>query len=251
MTDREAYYAWAPPDALWSPWAKPVLFGWVDDGFRPPFPPLGTAKPYARWMPQARSDTALLLDLPGAHGITRALQMAAVGFRPVPLFNTTPGMDAVVPVDDLVNGLRFGANELGSLVLPPSAPPAFLIDANRQRTDHAPLPGRYDNRWLVFPQDFPSASKLAENGITQVVLCQADQIIPREDLAHVLLRWQEAGIAIRAYSETEGESPQTIAVARPGHFRSLLYRAFALAGLRRNSAGGFGGIIPEPGSGYG
>jgi hypothetical protein len=45
-------------------------------------------------------------------------------------------------------------------------------------------------------------------------------------------------------------------VDRPSAFRSLFYRALTLVGLRRNSAGGFGSIVPQPSqssgrSGYG
>ena len=39
------------------------------------------------------------------------------------------------------------------------APPAFLLDSDRMKAP-APDPGRFDNRWLVFPQDFPSAAFL-------------------------------------------------------------------------------------------
>jgi hypothetical protein len=40
-------------------------------------------------------------------------------------------------------------------------------------------------------------------------------------------------------------------VQRPSSFRNLAYRAFALFGLKRNSAGGFGSIIPVVSAGGG
>ncbi|HEY9421285.1 MAG TPA: hypothetical protein VIW92_07725, partial [Thermoanaerobaculia bacterium] len=90
-------------------------------------------------------------------------------------------------------------------------------------------------------------------GIRQIVLLQpqrpghGDQ--PQDDLAHALRRWQEAGIAIYLQDPDRDEPPRPLDVRRPSSFRSLFYRALALAGLRRNSAGGFGGIIPQPSSG--
>lgn len=251
MTDREAYAVWAPPDGTWSPWAKPILFASLNRPIPAPFPPVGIANAYLPWIGKYAANTALIVDLAGGHSITRGLQMAGFGFRPVPLYNTSPGALAIVPLDEIIDGLVCGASVLESTSLPPTAPPAFLIDADRQRGDGPALPGRYDNRWLVFPQDFPSARKLTENGITQVILCQTNAVLPRQDLAHVLLRWQEAGIAILSFAESQADPPQPITVTRPSRFRSLIYRAMALAGFRRNSAGGFGGIVPEPSSGYG
>jgi hypothetical protein len=71
--------------------------------------------------------------------------------------------------------------------------------------------------------------------------------VPHEDLAHVLLRYQEAGIAILSAATDGGAEPITI--AKPNNFGRFWYRALALAGLRRNSAGGFGAVIPARGPG--
>lgn len=73
-------------------------------------------------------------------------------------------------------------------------------------------------------------------------------------VAVVLLRWQEAGIGILVLPFLAAGPPREITVAKPSGFRTLLYRALALMGVRRNSAGGFGSIVPEPsaaGTGYG
>jgi hypothetical protein len=80
---------------------------------------------------------------------------------------------------------------------------------------------------------------LHNHGIEDVLLVQEDDLQPREDLAHVLLRWQEAGLRIR------GRDGVVIRVQRPSQFRALWYRALAILGLRRNSAGGFGSYVPE------
>lgn len=204
-----------------------------------------------QWLNERRGNTAIVIDLPGEQSVARGLQLTAQGFRPVPLFNTTWGSDTVVPVRDIIRGLRWGAEALPAKSLADDAPPAFLLDANRQTFIGPALPGKYDNRWLVFPQDFPSARTLREHGINAVVLWQKGRTASREDLAHVLLRWQEAGIAVLAHNEDGAHGPLPIIVTRPSQFRSLFHRLFALAGFKRNSAGGFGAVIPQPGSGYG
>lgn len=111
-----------------------------------------------------------------------------------------------------------------------------------------PAPGRFDNRWLVFPQDFPSANFFLSRAIQTLLLVQEkDQ--PLADLAHVLLRWQEAGIRLLLKNPLLPAPVTDLHVHRPSQFRSIWYRVMALAGLRRNSAGGFGSIVPQASSG--
>jgi hypothetical protein len=110
-----------------------------------------------------------------------------------------------------------------------------------------PSPGQFDNRWAVFPQDFPSATFLLSRGIQRVVLLQDDQEpASLDDLVHVLLRWQKAGIEVLRQGLSHGAAgtPQPLAMRRPLSFRGIFYRALAASGLRRNSAGGFGSIVP-------
>ena len=69
---------------------------------------------------------------------------------------------------------------------------------------------------------------------------------PRErvadDLAHVLKRWQDAGIEMFEATERFA-TPLTI--KPPPLYKSLYYRWLALRGLKPNSFGGFGAAIPE------
>src|SRR5438045_2558006 len=58
--------------------------------------------------------------------------------------------------------------------------------------------GTFDNRWMVFPQDFPSARFLVGQGIRHALLVQKDRAEPQDDLAHSLLRWQEGGIKVQS-----------------------------------------------------
>lgn len=209
----------------------------------------GTPVPEAvAWAPSARGSTALVVELEGARALTVGWGLAAAGYRPVPLFNTSHGRQAVVNVLPALLLLRPGAEVLLQTPLPDDAPPAFLIDAGRNPRGARPRPRDYDNRWVVFPQDFPSANFLRAAGIEEVVLVSL-ATAPAEDLAHVLLRWQMAGLRIALLNpDTAHAQAEPIEVRRPSLFRQIWARALVMAGLRRNAAGGFGGMVPEPSS---
>lgn len=249
MDMQQLFETWAPPDSVWSRWAKPVLFadamtpGHVPASPEPP--PPASPREETRLRVLEDSATAFVLDLPGAQAVELGLALARVGYRPVPLFNTADHPAALVNVRPILDQLNAGAEEIRRLGTRPGAPPAFLLDAERG-TAAPRTPGKFDNRWMVFPQDFPSATLLLSQGIRRVVLLQKTSPPgqPQPDLAHVLRRWQEAGIELYLQDPGVDEPPRPLTVQRPSSFRSLAYRAFALFGLKRNSAGGFGSIIP-------
>jgi hypothetical protein len=199
------------------------------------------------WLSHAGGRTALVVDLPGVESVETGIAMARRGYRPVPLYNTSIGPSPLLDVVRLVDALASGATALHDITLSPDAPPAFLVDADRMRPVVASKPGSYDNRWVVFPQDFPSGTFLRSRGIEDVIVLH-DRRGVQEDLAHVLLRWQEAGIRIQAVGPGD-TSPRPITVKRPSWFRRAWYRAIVLAGLRRNNAGGFGAVIPVASAG--
>jgi hypothetical protein len=248
MDMQQLFETWAPPDSVWSRWAKPALFTNTVTGM--PSPP-AAPREETRLRALADSSTAFVLDLPGAGSVELGLALARAGYRPVPLFNTADHPAAVVSVRPILDQLRAGAEEISRLPPRPGEPPAFLLDSGRG--DGLPGPGRFDNRWLVFPQDFPSATFLLSQGIRRVTLLQArtpaDQ--PKEDLAHVLRRWQEAGVEIHLQDPAADQPPKPLTVQRPSRFRGLAYRALAVFGLKRNSAGGFGSVIPIAAAGGG
>ena len=62
------------------------------------------------------------------------------------------------------------------------------------------------------------------------------------DLTHILYRYQLEGIKIY---ENNGTGQKIITLQKPSRFKSLFYRFSLIAGLKRNVAGGFGGMIPE------
>ena len=234
----EAYKKWAPDGALWTDWAKPVLFAQV--------PKTGFGRidiPAVDWISNRDNATAIIVDLPGEAGALEGLALARLGWRPVPLYNGVCGPGAVmpaVPTHEIANVLQGLAGELSRMKIRDDAPPVFLLDSNRMKG--TPRIGDYDNRWSIFPQDMPSAAYLISHGIRRVIV--RSEIIEK-DLAHVLLRYEIQGIAILL---NNGFAQKTIPVPKPSKFKSLFYRACVLAGLRRNSAGGFGEVVPEPGS---
>jgi hypothetical protein len=247
MNPIEFYNLWAPEASTWSNWAKPVLFAQQFHAGRMLDAPAPNWREFhLPWAPDAKSGSAVILDLPGDDAIWRGMALALRGFRPVPVYNGTSGPAEIVSTRLIVGALQLVAEDLAKLPIDPNAPPAFLLDANRSGGSSFVGPGRFDNRWFAFPEDFPSGNFLLAKGIRAVVLCQATNGQPQRDLAHVLMRWQESGIQILTCDVHREMRPEPIRVTRPGSFRLLWYRALVIAGLRRNSAGGFGAVVPEP-----
>lgn len=231
------YRIWAPDDALWTQWAKPVLFSRTLNLKQEELD-----LPAVRWAPYADGRTALFVDLLGRRGVLEGLALAGMGYRPVPLYNGVYGAQKwtmAVDVTSVAETLYQGADYLRSLRIRSDAPPVFLLDEARMR---GPIrrPGGYDNRWCIFPQDVPSADFLTSHGIGCIYV-RADEI--QNDLAHILLRYQQKGIQI--YQVKSSGTPRKLTVVRPSHFKSFLYRFRTTLGLTRNAAGGFGGRIPE------
>jgi hypothetical protein len=252
----ETYKLWAPCDAQWTEWVKPVLFAnmvkrkvmqpigahWTDrvvsaNTGKANAEPVGI--PELQWISLLNRSAAIIVDLPGKNGVLEGLALARIGYRPIPLYNGVNGpRSAVRNVHEIEDVLYSFANELPTFNIKPDAPPAFLLDSNRM-TGFAG-PGDYDNRWSVFPQDMPSASYLMDKGIRSVFV-RTDKI--RDDLNHILYRYQTQGITVYM---NNGTDHKTITVSKPSRFKSLFYRVGVVLGLRRNSAGGFGGLVPEP-----
>jgi len=266
MTLEEVFEIWAPESSPWSPWVAPVIFASLEVPTRNDVPLADW--PETGWVSPAEA-TAVVIDLPGADSVRFGMGLAERDFRPVPLYNASPAPPAApvaipdesfsvlqerttLPYDPSVVGMKGLLEELAratlilkTLAIPPEAPPAFLLDARRLRGERAPMEGLFDNRWMVFPQDFPSARFLKERGIGRALLVQEDSLEPQNDLAHVLLRWQDAGIEVWAKEILRHNDPVPIHVQRPSRFKAAWYRALALLGLRRSSVGGFGSFIPE------
>lgn len=254
MNGRELFEIWAPSSSIWSQWVSPALFAQIQCSEKSQ--EADTSEPDFAWHESVASpDSAVIVDLPSADAIRLAFVLAGRGYRAVPIINASPGPlppysglfpQSVVALDmsSLIKEVCNGTQHMQKLALPTHAPPAFILDALRLKGTKPLSDDMFDNRWMVFPQDFPSAKFLTEQGIRRVTLVQPQIASPSEDLSHVLLRWQEAGIEILAKAINDPSPPSTITVAMPSRFRALWYRALAIIGLRRNSVGGFGSFIP-------
>ncbi len=249
MTKEEIFNAWAPEGAEWSDWAKPALFAQWPDTVTPPATMPEWAEPNYLWLPQSSGRTAVVVDLPAVESVRTGVAFARRGYRPVPLFNTSYGPSAVIEIAPLVLELGRAARLLQPIAVGPKAPPVFLLDANRMQPPVPPSPGKFDNRWVVFPQDFPSATFLRSRGVADVLLIHAGGRV-QEDLAHVLLRWQQGGLRMVSASPSD-TSTRELTVTPPSWFRRAWYRAITAARLRRNNAGGFGAVIPVRSGGGG
>lgn len=257
----EVFALWAPQDSIWSPWVAPVLFAQTDwdlQNFDPIVPqPLPWLQEMSR---ETLSEaTAIVVDLPFAESVEAGFALAALGFRPVPLYNASPGppvyglapglqgvSNAAVDMRSIVHAIARVTPSLQRMSFSPQAAPAFLLDSARLEGTTRPVDsGMFDNRWMVFPQDFPSANFLLAHGIRQALLVQKNRLEPQDDLAHSLLRWQEGGIAVLAKKLDDDLPPSLIKVKRPSKYKAIWYRALAQLGLRRSSGGGFGSYIPE------
>jgi hypothetical protein len=247
MQPREFFAIWAPKEVIWSPWAKPVIFSQLTQNrvaaavFRNELS-INIAN-----IPKPDSSTLIVVNLPGVESIQLGMALAQQGHRPIPLYNCCEGANAIIPMGAIIDSLVSATLILEELQLPLLAPPAFLIDANRMRDIAKPSPGEFDNRWLIFPQDFPSAKFLLSQGIQRVLLLQRNHT-PESDLAHVLLLWQQQGIQLLRQNPSVSDKPVPLKVSPPRWFRYFWYRALTLLSLKRNSAGGFGSVIPDESS---
>jgi hypothetical protein len=251
MSPRELFEAWAPPSSVWSPWAKPVLFAHMEgsrarslDGLE------ATPEVDCSWAGSVAAGTALILELPGSESVPIAAALALRGFRPVPLFNTTPGpAPVVVEVRPTMAALARYAGAVAASNLSSDAPPAFMLDSLRLKTQGR-TEGAYDNRWAVFEQDFPSANFLHARGIHQVLLV-APTGGTEPDLARILSTWRRQGLSLlfrpdHGTPKIEPLTPRTIL-----NWRLAAFAAMLALGLRRNATGGFGSRIPVASSGGG
>lgn len=249
---REYFEKWAG-DHKWSDWTKPTLFA---SHF---MSPIAQAAELADLLASARAITALgtastvtvtnadgskncvVVDHPGASAIALGVSLAEKGFAPVVLFNGVASLaDPLIRYEDVYRAL---VGLAPNLKFSEDPAPAFLLDSRRK--DGVPAPRRYDNRWITFPQDFPSAGRLQAEGITRCYLIAEPKRVA-DDLAHVLRRWQDAGIEIY---EASTASPSRLDIRRPLWFKQIFYRWVALMGFHANSFGGFGATIPEPSQG--
>ena len=264
MNKDEIFAVWAPDASIWSTWTKPVLFAHLDkvppasESLRTPEQPINV-----NWCPPTDEKVVVVVDLPGADGVSIGMALAERGYCPVPLYNAIPlpgnypPLDpmtqrriAAVDVAPIVNALRKGAEQLVAWQIPAEAPPAFLLDADRKGDGRIIFPEDFDNRSVCFTTDFPSANFLLAHGFQRALLLQKKGPVA-SDLSFVLRRWQEGGIKLEVVRSDSAAGPEPLVIPRPSWFGAMFQRVFLAFGLRRASGGGFGAWVPEEGGGGG
>lgn len=278
MEKDDIFEAWAPAGGVWSPWVKPVLFSFLPrpapgspppsiptEAIRAPDERVGPAAAPRRLgfttqgVPPPGERQALLVELPGPLAVTAGLALAEMGYRPVPLFNACPpplaeggvGLaPAAVDVDAVLTELVRGAERLRMAPPPrPDAPPAFLVDADRQTPRIPFAPGVFDNRSAVFPTDFPSAAFVMSQAITGAVLLRERDRPVAWDLARVLREWRRAGLELRAWRQEMPGAPTPLALPRMWFLADWWNRLWASLNLRPNPLGGYGRLLTESSGG--
>lgn len=249
------YQIWAPEVSAWSKWVSPSFFAQIECGEH--YASTSSNVPSLGW-PESYmgSQSAVVVDLPGAESIRYGIALAKRRYRPIIINNASPGpsrRDMILGATSnstynllaLANEICATRSILQALNLPPNAPPAFILDSRRLKGDQAMRKVLFDNRWMVFPQDFPTASYLTERGIKKVMVVQEMLSRPQRDLADVLLHWQRSGIQIFLKEALGNNLPSEIIISAPNQFTEFIQDLLTSVGLREESIGGFGSTVGD------
>ncbi len=183
MTPKEAYKIWAPSGRKWVDWVRPVPFVQINE----------CEKKYSSseleiketevlllnnnifsstLMNEGTKSSAVIVDLPGAESVKMGLELAMLGFRPVPVYNGTieqRGACATVDNQSVCEALIAGADILKNMEIEEDAPPAFLTDKNRLNRFKMNI-SVFDNSYDMYHQDFPTAEYFLKNGINKILI---------------------------------------------------------------------------------
>lgn len=193
MSGKEIYKIYAPNGAKWIDWVRPVPFVAIDTYNRKAIADWIDRK--AIFLKEYQQDTAIFIDLPGKESIELSIDLAYMGYRPIPIFNGTdeqPGSQATTNTYLIESCLINGSEKLKNIKLDNDANPTFMLDSyrtNRYRVKESV----FDNSWDLYKQDIPSAEYFKQNGITKIIV--VGDIIQR-DLKKIFLKFQEKGIYI-------------------------------------------------------
>lgn len=171
MTGKEIYKIWAPTEAKWVDWVRPVPFVGINESFEG-YEVDEFLIPKINYIKEPISDMAIIIDLPGNNSIKEGIALAKIGFRPIPIYNGTDeqnGATATVDNRAIKMGLIKGALELKKIEILDNAPPAFLLDTNRMNR-YKMDQSVFDNSWDIYAQDMPSAEYFLKNGINKIMV---------------------------------------------------------------------------------
>ena len=205
MTGKEVYKIWAPFDAKWIDWVRPVPFVQIDDEDFKIYRNGNFNIPKINYIKELEENIAIIVDLPEHYSINDGVALAKLGYRPIPVFNgtaETKGAKATVNNHAVESGLIWGGIELQKLNLKQDAPPVFLTDSNRLDRHKLDI-SIFDNSWDLYHQDLPSAEYFLKNGIDKIIV-RGNSF--NKDLKKILYRHQEKGMKIyftEGYDEPE------------------------------------------------
>lgn len=195
MTAKEIYIIWAPFDAKWTDWVRPVPFVQIDNEDFTVYKNGNFEIPKINYLNKLDRNSAIIVDLPEHYSINEGIALAQMGYRPIPVFNgtaQTKGASATVNNHAVEAGLIFGGIELQKIKLELDAPPVFLTDSNRMNRHKLDI-SIFDNSWDLYYQDLPSAEYFLKNGINKIIV-RGDKL--NKDLSKILYRHQEKGMQI-------------------------------------------------------
>jgi len=207
MNGKDLFNIWASPDPTlaaerWTRFAKPALFvraneySYITRTIQTPEIPMELVM-------RLTADTAFIVDLPGAEGVEAGLGLAKLGARPVPLYNgihetKIGGLNEVVENAPIIGALASGADILAGLELAADAPPAFLLDYNRNREVLSTF-SMYDNRWSIDIDDMPEAAYAKANGLRRIIVWTKGEL--QQDLRPIVDSYSDMGIETLMFSE--------------------------------------------------
>jgi hypothetical protein len=143
----------------------------------------------------SKSDTALLVDLPGGDAVAVASAVAGV-FEPVFLFDNWPHPRGVVPSHEVVSAAVYYRPLLVATraARPEGAPPAFIIDSHRLNP-YRDESDAFDNRYLA---RLPSAAALQRLGIRHLLYVTENPVDHEaDDLNDDFVAFRGAGIDVK------------------------------------------------------
>ena len=187
----DLYKIYAPQNAKWVEWVRPVPFVAIKTYNRQVIENLDIKKQF--FLKEYQKDTAIFIDLPGIESIELGLELAKIGYRPIPVFNGTDeqiGSIATTDTDLVESSLIAGGEILKNIELPNDANPAFLLDNSRLNRYRA-KESMFDNSWDLYGQDIPSFDYFKKNGINKIIVVSSK--IER-DLRKIFFKFQDVGI---------------------------------------------------------
>ncbi len=149
---------------------------------------------------------AVVVDMPGLTSVAFATGLAD-RFDPIFVFDNWPHPVGVVDSHLTLAALLQMLPELeeAAAARPTTAPPMFVLDANRL----APFDesgSRFDNRYLAV---LPSASQLRTLGISEILYVRPHATDHElDDLNADFVEWKEAGIEVRLVTADKFKPPQ-------------------------------------------